>query len=155
MKKTIFAFAVAGSMFLVSCGTEDESTNNKGTDQSAEKMQDGDEATESTLVGTWQQTGLDMGVEVPADEQEMYEKTKKETIDNTEYVFNKDGSFKLKTWMLGTIINYEGTYSVDGEMLTTTLDGEDVLFNFTVSDSELVTTQEYGEETMKFTYKRK
>jgi outer membrane lipoprotein-sorting protein len=154
MNKTIFAFTITASMFLVSCGTKEENNNNE-TEQSVEEKQDRNEVVEPTLVGTWQQTDLDMGVETPADEQAMFDKTKRETINHTEYVFGKDGSLKLKTWMLGTIVKYEGTYSVDNGTLITTLDGEDVSFNYTVSDSEFVTTQEYQGAIMKMTFTRK
>jgi hypothetical protein len=49
MKKTIFAFAIAGSMFLVSCGTEEENNSNEGTEQSGESQ---DEAAEPAIIGT-------------------------------------------------------------------------------------------------------
>jgi hypothetical protein len=155
MNKTIFAFAITAFIFLVSCSPKEESNNNERTEQPAEEKQDRNEAAEPTIVGTWQQTDLDMGVETPADERAMFDKTKRETIDNTEYVFGKDGSLKLKTSMLGTIVKYEGAYLVDNGTFITTLDGGDISVNYTVSDSEFVTTQEYRGAIMKMTFKRK
>ncbi|GEM_PF-6559261 len=156
MKKTLFVFTVAGALSLVSCNSaEEENNNNEETQQSSEENQDEEENSEPSIVGTWQQSGFDMGVEIPAEEQEMYEKTVKETIDNTKYTFNEDGSYKVNTWMLGKGVEYEGTYSIDGEKLMTTQDGEEVSFDFSVSDTELVLKQEDQGAVMTMTFERK
>ena len=148
MKKTMFAFAVIGSMFLVSCGGAEEDNNQEGTEQQDDK------AAAPSIVGTWQQTGMDMGMEIPEDQKEMYEKTINETVKNTQYTFGEDKSFKVKSMMLGKVINYEGTYSIEGDELTTTEEGEDTKFKFTVSESELVISQEDRGATIKLTFKR-
>ena len=152
MKKSIFAFAIAGSMFLVSCGTEEENNNNEGIGQSEESQ---DETAEPTIIGTWQMTGFDDGYEPSAEEQEMRDKGLQELIKNTEYVFGEDGSLKVKTSMLGKIIEYEETYTIDGEtLITTSKEGEAPPFNIIVSDSELVMVQKDREYTLKSTFKR-
>lgn len=152
MKKTIFTFAFAGSMFFVSCGMEEENQNNEGTEQSDESQ---DEAAEPTIVGTWQMTGFDDGYEPSAEEKAMHDETLKELIKNTEYIFGEDGSLKVTTSMLGRIIEYEETYSIDGEtLITTSEEGEAPPFNFTVSGSELVLIQKDREYTIKSTFKR-
>jgi hypothetical protein len=153
MKRSIFAFAIAGSMFLVSCGKEEENNNNEGTEQPDESQEE--EAAESPIIGTWQMTGFDDGYEPSAEEQAMHDEELQELIRNTEYVFGEDGSLKVKTSMLGVIIEYEETYSIDGEtLITTSEEGEAPPFNFTVSDSKLVMIQKDREYTIKSTFKR-
>jgi hypothetical protein len=100
-------------------------------------------------------TGFDDGYEPSAEEQAMRDKGLQELIKNTEYVFGEDGSLKIKTSMLGKIIEYEETYSIDGEtLITASEEGEARPFNFTVSDSELVMIQKDREYTIKSTFKR-
>ncbi|MFT6245936.1 MAG: hypothetical protein ACJA0U_000620 [Salibacteraceae bacterium] len=152
MKKSIFAFAIAGSMFLVSCGMEEENNNNEETEQPEESQ---DEAAEPTIIGTWQMTGFDDGYEPSAEEQAMNDKGLEELIKNTVYVFGEDGSLIVKTSMLGTIIEYEETYSIDGEtLIMTSEEGEARPFNITVSDSELIMIQKDREYTIKSIFKR-
>lgn len=154
MKKTFFSFAIIGASLLASCSAEVEETENEGTEQTSENSQE-DAATDGpSIVGTWQQTGLDMGVEIPATEQEMFEETQKATIENTSYTFSADGTFQLKTWMLGRTVEYGGTYTAEGDVLNTTVEGEETSFNYSITDSELVITQEDGEATITMTFER-
>ena len=71
MKKSIYAFAIMSSLFLVSCGGDsDESSSAEGTEKTAEGAE---KEAGPSIVGTWKLTDADMGMEIPAEQQEMYD----------------------------------------------------------------------------------
>lgn len=142
MKKSLFAFALVGSIFLGSCTNQEENTDIEDTEQDAAEPKEEKDISETMLVGTWQQTELTMGEEIPEEELEMLEKTIKETVENTSYIFADDGSYKVNTWMLGRTVQYAGTYSTNGETLTLSDKDEDVSFTFSISESELTLLQD-------------
>jgi uncharacterized lipoprotein NlpE involved in copper resistance len=149
MKKTLFAFALVGSVLFVSCNNAEENAG-EGTEQNADE---GKEA--PSIVGTWQMSDMDMGIEIPAEELEMYEQTVKETSENTKYTFNADGTFKVNTMMLSRPVDYAGTYTAEGETLSMTEEGaEPVEFGFKVTDTELIVTQEDRGATITMTFER-
>ncbi len=156
MKKTLFTFAIMGSLALASCSVEvetDETTDE--VEQTDEVNDEAEDESSASIVGDWALTDFDPGGEVPAEELEMFEKTKQQMIEVTRYTFNEDGSMHVKTSMLGSTIEYDQTYRVEGDQLISIEEsGDEIPFTHTVSDDELVIKQDNGGTIMTMTFAR-
>jgi hypothetical protein len=154
MKKHVYlAFALTGALFMTAC-----SNNAAETTEDSEKTTETNEEKEAepSLVGEWQHTAFELvGEEVPEEEREMLEKTTQEYVDNTQYTFNEDGTYAVKSWMLGTPIEYGGTYVIEEDKVIMTDKGEDTEMYYELNDPTLVLTQITEEDTIIFTFKRK
>lgn len=124
MKKTFRIMVMASAMGLVACGgdavTEEviEATTEEASEEVTEVVE---EAEKASIVGTWQMTEMDMGITPPPGKEEEFKAAMKESIDQTKYTFNEDGSMVINS-MLG---EQKGTYSVDGDVLTSNLEGKE------------------------------
>ncbi|MDB2657135.1 lipocalin family protein [Crocinitomicaceae bacterium] len=155
MKKTIYAFAVISSMFLVSCGSDSaEDASGEGTEQSKEDGKE-DEASGPSIVGDWKLTDLDMGMEIPEEQKAMFEGIIQEMKDNTLYSFTADGKIIMNTFVMNEKMTQEGTYSLDGEKLTVTMDGQAKEQNIKLTENSLTFSEEDRGTTMTMTFNRK
>lgn len=155
MKKTIYAFAVISSMFLVACGSD----NAEGSDESGEKKEqtgdDKEEASGPSIVGTWGLSDMDMGMEIPEEQQEMFDAMMEEMKANTTYVFTEDGKITMNTFAMGESMTQEGTYELDGNTLKTTVDGQSTEQEVKITDKTMSFSIEERGTTMSMTFTRK
>lgn len=149
MKKTILFSTILLAFLLFSCGNDSSDSSNTTNSEEANNKET------PSIVGTWQQTGMDMGEEIPEEEQEMYEETVNQTVENTTYMFNEDGTFHVQTMMLGQPIEYGGKYTTDGSSLTMNEGSEDVNFTYTVTEKDLTIKQNDEGTILTFTFERK
>lgn len=119
----MFALGMAASLFLVSCGGEDTPATDNATDTTAtadapvadEPVADepAPAADEASIVGEWQMTGMDMGMELtPEQEADMAAMVEKMAAE-TKWNFNADGTML----MISPEGEEAGTYEVvEGDM---------------------------------------
>lgn len=152
MKKTIYAFAVMSSLFLVSCGGDNA---DDASGEGKEKTEEGAEKEAGTsIVGTWKLTDADMGMEIPEEQQEMYDAMMKQLKDNTSYTFNEDGTMISNTFV-GEPLEQKGTYKLDGDKLSVDMEGRTDSIKIDLSEETLVMYIEDGGRTMTMTFARK
>lgn len=119
MKKQVYILAIAASFFMVACGggTEGEAEGTtETTEEATEEVVEEEVAEEASIVGEWKMTDMDMGMEVPAGQEEAFAASIKEAVDATVYTFNEDGSVNL----VSNLGEESGTYTVEGSTLTIT-----------------------------------
>lgn len=127
MKKPLSILVITSMLFIVACGgdTENESNNNEATtEETTEEVAEEEvveEAEEASIVGEWQLSDMDMGIEIPAGQEEAFAASIKEAVESTKYTFNEDGTMVMVN-QLGT---QNGTYTVDGNMLNASTEGKD------------------------------
>lgn len=155
MKKTFFAFAVVGSLFLVSCGgTEGDDTNGEGTEETQDETQDEEEETGPSIVGEWKLTDFDMGMEVPEGQEEMFAEMKQQLLDNTSYEFKEDGTMTASMYVMDAVETKDGTYKMEGDKLMVSMDEEEDAIDYTLDDNTLVMMIEEGGQVMTMTFTR-
>ena len=117
MKKQIYILAIAASFFMVACGSSTEGEAEGTTETTEEATEEVvEEAEEASIVGEWKMTDMDMGMEVPAGQEEVFAASIKEAVDATVYTFNEDGTVSL----VSNLGEESGTYAVEGSTLTVT-----------------------------------
>ena len=118
MKKQVYILAVAASFFMVACGssTEAEAEGTEETTEEATEEVVEEAAEEASIVGEWKMTDMDMGMEIPAGQEEVFAASVKEAVDATVYTFNEDGTVNL----VSNLGEEAGTYTVEGTTLTVT-----------------------------------
>ncbi|MBL4593656.1 MAG: lipocalin family protein [Flavobacteriales bacterium] len=117
MKKQIYILAIAASFFMVACGSSTEGEAEGTTETTEEATEEVvEEAEEASIVGEWKMTDMDMGMEVPAGQEEAFAASIKEAVDATVYTFNEDGTVSL----VSNLGEESGTYAVEGSTLTVT-----------------------------------
>lgn len=154
MKKTIYAFAVLSSLFLVACGG-DNAKDASGED--AEKSSEGAEKEEEkgpSIVGTWDLVDVDMGMEIPEDQQDMYDAMVDQLKEHTSYTFNEDGTM-ISNSFVGEPVEQKGTYKLEGDKLNVDMEGQSDTIKVDLSEEALVMHIDAGGNSMKMTFTRK
>ena len=155
MKKSIYTFGICLALGLYSCsGAIDDTVS--GLETIADKVAD-EVAAEPTIVGDWGLSDFDMGMEIPAGQEEMFDNMKKEMVANSTMSYKADGTFTQTDKMGGEVKNQTGTYTIDGNVMTTTSsDGAETKVNIaSLTDTEVSFTMEERGSTMTMTYARK
>jgi hypothetical protein len=149
MKKSIYTFGICLAIGLSSCS---------GAIGDAVADVEGmlEEASEPTVVGFWELSDLDMGFEIPAEQQSMFDTMKEEMIENSNASYKEDGSFASNDFMDGNMVSTGGTYVVNSDQLTTTSsDGIESSVNITrLTATEMTLSIVDNGSTMTMTYKR-
>lgn len=114
MKKQVYILAIAASFFMVACGNSSEEAVEETTELTEEVVEEVVE--ETSIVGEWKMTDMDLGMEIPAGQEEAFAASIKEAVDATVYTFNEDGTMNL----VSNLGEEPGTYTVDGTTLTAT-----------------------------------
>ena len=109
----------------------------------------------SSIVGEWKLHEMDLGMEIPQEQQEMFEAMLQEMKDNTLYIFEKDGTIKMQTFVMGERTEQKGTYEVKDNMIITHMEDLDDTTQFTITDSLLIFELEERGTTMSMTFKKK
>ena len=156
MKKTIYAFAVISSMFLVACGSD----NAEGSDESGEKKEQSggeekEDASGPSIAGEWQLSDFDMGMEIPEEQKAMFDEMMEEMKANTTMTFNADGTFSSKQSAMGEVTEESGTYKLDGNKLTTTSNGKTESLDVELKDNTMTIKVEDRGQTMTMTFTKK
>lgn len=155
MKKTIYVFAVISSLFLVACGGDnagEKDGSGEGTEKSGDEKE---EASGPSIVGTWQLSDFDMGMEIPEEQKEMFDKMMEEMKANSAMTFKADGTFMSKQSVMGDIKEESGTYKLDGNKLTTTSDGKTETLDVEISDKTMKIQLEDRGQTLTMTFSKK
>jgi len=118
MKKQVYILAIAASFFMVACGSsnEGEAGTTETTEEVTEEVVEEAAVEEASIVGEWKMTDMDMGMEVPAGQEEAFAVSIKEAVDATLYTFNEDGTAKL----VSNLGEEDAIYTVEGTTLTVT-----------------------------------
>ena len=146
MKKSIYTFGLFIAIGLTSCSGSIEDAA-----AGLEEM-----VAEPTMVGDWKLADFDMGMEIPAEQAEMFETMKQEMIANSTMSYKEDGTYSQSDMMQGQAVTKTGTYSVDGDQLTTT-SSEGVATTVNISsltDTEASFSMEERGSKMTMTYTR-
>jgi flagellar hook assembly protein FlgD len=156
MKKTMYIFSIAASLFLVSCGgSADNGTDGGSADGTEEGTEEEEEVAEVSIVGTWQMSDLDMGMEIPEGQEELFKTMKEELIKSSSMVFNEDGTMNAKASVDGQASDISGTYTLEGDQLKTVADGkEDTQTVSELTETTLVLKMVDEGTTMTMTYSR-
>ena len=133
MKKSIYVFSIAAaSLFLVSCGgtaETEETTDGENTEAVENEEEEEEEVAEPTIAGTWKLTDMDLGIEIPEGQEEMFADMKATMIENTSYQFNEDGTMTAESYAMDQKQTVTGTYVVEGDQLKTTSEGKEDSIN--------------------------
>lgn len=154
MKKSIYTFGLFLAIGLTSCSGSIEDAAS-GLEELAEDMKE--EATsEPTMVGDWKLSDFDLGQEIPAEQAEMFEAMKQEMIANSTMSYKADGTYSQSDMMQGQATTKTGTYSVEGDQLTTTSeDGITTTVKIaSLTETEASFSMEERGNTMTMTYTR-
>ena len=108
-----------------------------------------------SIVGEWQLSNFDMGMEIPEEQKEMFDKMIEEMKENSTIVFKADGTFTSKQSVMGEVTEETGTYKLDGDKLSTTADGKTEELNVELSKSSLVINVVDRGQKMSMTFERK
>jgi len=108
-----------------------------------------------SIVGEWQLSDVDIGMEVPADQQEMFDAMLQEMKDNTTYTFTDDGKITMKMSAMGLETVQDGTYTFKKDVLTVTMDGETSDLDVDLTKDSLKFNESDGDVTMSMTFERK
>jgi len=107
---------------------------------------------DNEIVGTWTMTGGAMVDMLAAD---MPEGTTLESLGIVlKFIFEDDGDFKMEMDVLGETESGEGSYEIDGNKVTMTIDGDPLTCEFKVDGDTLtlVGVEDFGGD-MIFTRK--
>ena len=74
---------------------------------------------EPTIVGDWKLADFDMGLEIPEEQKELFNEMKNEMLTHSTISYKTDGSYSNTDMIDGEVKTQTGTYSVDGNQLTT------------------------------------
>jgi len=156
MKKRVLSLAVASTLMLVACGGEQEveadATDATATEEVAEEVVEEEAAEEASIVGVWQCTAIDMGMEVPEEQKAAMEEAMKASIESTQYTFGDDGTMTINS-QLG---EQTGTYTKDGNTLNAkTGDKEESIEIGELSATTLVLMIQEEEMQGSMTFERK
>ena len=154
MKKSIYTFGLFIAIGLTSCSGSIEDAA-AGLEEMAEEAKE-EMVAEPTMVGDWKLADFDMGMEIPAEQAEMFETMKQEMIANSTMSYKEDGTYSQSDMMQGQAVTKTGTYSVDGDQLTTT-SSEGVATTVNISsltDTEASFSMEERGSTMTMIYTR-
>jgi hypothetical protein len=95
MKKTILMCAAAVALLFASCknnpGETEAGTPSDSTNISTETVQ-AEPVAETSIVGTWKLSDIDLGMEVPKGKEKQFEDMKKKMFAETNFTFNEDGT---------------------------------------------------------------
>ena len=152
MKKTIYAFAVLSSLFLVACGGDKSSdASGEKTEQSGNEMNAG-----PTLIGEWQLSDMDMGMEIPEESKPMFDALVEEMKANSTMTFKEDGTYISRQAAMGEVTNEKGKYKLDGNKIETTSEnGKTEKLDIDLGkDSFTISVMNRGQK-MTMTYTRK
>ena len=143
----MYTLAFAASLFMVACGGEAETeVNTETTEEVVEEVVE-ETTAEASIVGDWQMTAMDMGMEMPAEQLEAINAS----IAKTKYSFSAEGTVTIVS-ELGT---QEGTYTVDGSSLNTTMDGKEETANITeLTADKLVLSIDVDGTAMAMTFSK-
>jgi hypothetical protein len=74
---------------------------------------------EPTIFGDWKLADFDMGMEIPEEQKELFNEMKNEMLTYSTISYKTDGSYSNTDMIDGEVKTQTGTYSVDGNQLTT------------------------------------
>lgn len=129
MKKITFIAAVFGMLTFTSCSNETESEETTTEDVFVESVDENvelavEEAVSdfdaSDIVGDWKLSDVDFEMEIPAEQQEMFDAMIKSMVENTTMTFNENGTFVNNSKVMGQEKTETGTYVLNGNKLTST-----------------------------------
>ncbi len=106
-------------------------------------------------MGEWELVDLDMGMEIPEEQKEMFESAIEEMKEKTVYTFTDDGKITMRTSVMGEAMSQEGTYSVKGNILTVIFEGESSDQEIDLTDETLSFQESANGVTMSMTFERK
>lgn len=112
-------------------------------------------STSPSIVGEWQLYDLDLGMEIPADQQDMFNEMLQEMKDNTLYTFKNDGSMTMETYVMGEKDASSGTYEFDDGLLIVDMDDQIDSVQCNLSDSIMILNLEEAGTKMSMTFKKK
>lgn len=152
MKKSIYTFGICLALGLTACTSSLE-----GTAADLEKIAE-DMKAEPKVIGDWGLSDFDLGMEIPAEQQEMFDTMKKEMVAVSTMSYKDDGTYSQNDLMQGEVITQTGTYHVVNGKLTTINDETDIPSTteiISLTETELVLSIEDQGNTIKMTYTRK
>lgn len=154
MKKSIYIFGVCCAIALGSCSESKTDEAAEGAETEEMTTEEAEPEVEITIVGDWKMSDFDMGMEVPKGQEAMFDKMRKDMIDNSKLSFKADGTY-TQTDKMEVVRTQNGTYSVDGSTLKTTINGKSDEMNIaSLTEDKLVLTMEERGSTMTMTYSR-
>jgi hypothetical protein len=164
MKKTMYVFGVAASLLLASCGGTTETA--PGTDTAT----DTPEATKaevepevvvsdgSSIVGAWQMTDMNLGVEMTTEQEAEMAALMAEMVTGSVYTFNEDGTMAMVTPQgneSGTYMIVPGGEGLVPNLIATSDGGEEQVMMLTeLSDNKLVLTMDVDGNVGTMTFSR-
>lgn len=149
MKKIMWTFAICASISLTSCSNSIEDAA-AGLEELAEDVK-----SEPTVVGFWELSDFDMGVDIPEEQQEMFDNMLKEMIENSNLSIKDDGTYAQNDFLNGEMVSQSGTYVVDGDkMIMKSNDEEASVVISKLTETELAFQVDDNGSTMTMTYKR-
>lgn len=152
MKKSIYTFGICLALGLTACTSSLE-----GTAADLEKIAE-DMKAEPKVIGDWGLSDFDLGMEIPAEQQEMFDTMKKEMVAVSTMSYKDDGTYSQNDLMQGEVVTQTGTYHVVNGKLTTINDETDIPSTteiISLTETELVLSIEDQGNTIKMTYTRK
>ena len=155
MIKSIYTFGICLAIGLSSCSGSIEGMASDLEDI-ADEAKDEMEA-EPTIVGDWGLSDFDLGTNIPEDKKELFANMKKEMIAYSTVTYNADGTYTQNDMMQGQIITQTGTYSFDGDKLTTAIEGGDETITHIskLTETEVAFSIDDNGNTLTMTYTRK
>lgn len=153
MKKPMYILAMASALMLVSCGESAEGEElNDSTSQEAEVEEEEEEV---SIVGDWKLSDIDLGMDIPKEQEAAMADMKKNMIENSSQSFKADGKSVTVSAIGKDIVTTNGTYTVEGDKIT--FDNDGVTSTMTIksltADQLILEMVERG-TTMSMTYKR-
>ncbi len=160
MKKTFYILTMAASVMLVSCGGEKEeekkdekveTTENQAAAEEAPVVEEVEVEEAASVVGTWQAVSMDLGMEIPEEQQAEMEQAIQEQVAQTKYTFGEDGTMTMVSG-LGT---ETGSYTAGESSIETTINGRTESVNIVeLSATTLVLGVDEEGMTMTITLER-
>lgn len=148
MKKLLLPMMLLSALVFTSCGGGD--TAEKSDDAAKEEVQEEEVPAEPSIVGTWQCSAMDLGMEMPEEQQAMMD----EMIAKTSYTFDKDGNMSMTSGM--SDIPVKGTYEYADGKVTATMNGKtDAIDVAELTESKLVLSMKDRGSEIKMTFERK
>lgn len=146
------SIAVMSAMFLVSCGGGESSDTEGKEGNATEQAQEEEKEQGPSIIGDWQCTDMDMGMEIPEAQQAMFD----ELIAAMSYSFKEDGTMSVTAKMGSNVTTESGTYKVEDNKIIGTKDGQSDTINIvSLTESELVLGMEDQGVEMTISFEKK
>ncbi len=153
MKKSFITLVTLSVVFLASCGDKSKSEDKSTTE--VENVETSEKKADASIVGKWKMSDVDLGIEIPEEQQAMFEELKNAMISNSSQEYTDDGNVTIVNVVGNDVLTSTGTYTVDGDKLTMVVEGRtDVVTIKSLTDSGLVLEVEDNGSKMTMTFKR-